>query len=85
MNLLEIVQAAKAENPTAFANVKDKRAAAIVRATLKQLRAQVSGLQEGDMLVPGFGKFVAKAVKVKSAAGESTTRRVLFRAAQPKE
>lgn len=85
MTLLEIVEAAKLENPNAFGKVNDKRSIAIVRAVLNELGKQVKETEEGPVAVAKFGKFIVRRVKVQKDGKENVQRRVIFRAANPKQ
>lgn len=86
MTLLELVQTAQAAKPKAFGKVNEKRAVAIMQATLLELKKAIENTEEGDVTLPILGTFVAKKVNVKKAGAETVSRRrVVFRAAKAKK
>jgi hypothetical protein len=79
MKIVDLVTAAKTANPSAFGNVSDARATAIVRAVFGEIAWTVDSIDTGDVSVVGLGKFVAKNVPVNKAGTQTTERRVIFR------
>ena len=86
MKLLELVQTAQAAKPKAFGKITEKRAVAIMQATLIELKNAIENTKEGEITLPVLGTFVAKKVNVKNEGAEMTSRRrVVFRAAKAKK
>lgn len=85
MTLLELVQAAQAAKPKAFGLVNEKRATAIVKATLGELSKTIQNTEEGEIALPALGTFVAKKVNVKKEGETGSRRRVTFRAPKAKK
>lgn len=85
MTLLELVQTAQAAKPKAFGKITEKRAVAIMQATLIELKKSIQNTEEGEITLPVLGTFVAKKVKVKKEGAEITGRRVIFKAAKAKK
>lgn len=83
MKVIEIIQTAKAENETAFANVTDKRSVAIVGAVLRTLAKKIDEAEE-PVALAGFGRFAVLKKDVEKDGKKVTVRRVLFKSAQPK-
>ena len=80
MTLLEIIQAAKQNNSEAFGSVADKRAQAIVRATLLELANQVKVAKHDEKIaVASFGTFIIKEKEIDRDGDKSIGRRVTFK------
>lgn len=83
MKVIDIVQAAKAQDEAAFGKVADTRAAAIVSAVLRTLSKQIDEAEEPVALI-GFGRFAVLEKEVEKDGKKTTVRRVIFKPAQPK-
>ncbi|TAN53278.1 MAG: hypothetical protein EPN21_01980 [Methylococcaceae bacterium] len=84
MTLQELVQSAKLQNEKAFGKVPSKRATAIVRAVLAELKNQIKDAQEENVAVKGFGTFVIKPVAADKAKPGAAKTRISFRPGKPK-
>ncbi|TAN70421.1 MAG: hypothetical protein EPN17_05320 [Methylobacter sp.] len=85
MTLLELVQAAQVARPKAFGKINEKRAVAIIQAALGVLNKTIKNTEEGEVVLPVLGTFVAKNVKVKKEGVQTTRRRVVFNAQKTKK
>lgn len=83
MKVIDIVQAAKAQDEAAFAKVADNKAAAIVGAVLRTLSKQIAEAEE-PVALAGFGRFAVLKKEVEKDGKKVAVRRVLFKPAQPK-
>lgn len=79
MKLAEIIEAARAADPSAFGSTGDKRAVRILRASLRQVGKQLKSTNEGNLVISGLGRFAIKNVERKRGEITVTKRRVIFR------
>jgi nucleoid DNA-binding protein len=78
----EIIEMIKKDKPTLLGKIPEKKVAAIIRATLQQLAAQVDALDEGVIKVQGFGKLRIKQVEREKDGVKEKIKRVVFIPAQ---
>ena len=78
MNLIDLVQAVRSENPRALHDLSDKRVSTLVLALLRKVGAQIDAADDGVIAIPGFGRFV---VRKRPGADGLLQKRVLFRPA----
>jgi nucleoid DNA-binding protein len=83
MKIQELIATAKAGNETAFGNIPDKRAAAIVRAVLNEMAKQVREA-EAPVAILGFGRFIVRQKEVEKDGQKVMQRRIAFRPAAAK-
>ncbi|MFT4941346.1 MAG: nucleoid DNA-binding protein [Paraglaciecola sp.] len=74
----EIIEMIKKEKPKLLGKIPEKKVAAIIRASLQQLAAQVDALDEGVIKVPGFGKLRIKQVEREMNGVKEKIKRVIF-------
>lgn len=79
MKILELVQAAQKSRSKAFGSINEKRSVSIVQAVLAELNKTIKHTEEGQVILPGLGVFVAKKVKIKKEGVEGSKRKVVFR------
>lgn len=79
MKLAEIIEAARAANPSAFGSTDDKRAVRILRASLRQVRKQLNTTKDDEVVINGFGRFAIKNVERDKDGMKVKKRRVIFR------
>lgn len=82
MKIEEFVQAVKKRNDKAMAQLPDKRATAIVRTVVAEIRAQIEATNEGELSVPGLGKLIIKQATRTKDGKEIPVKRVLLRVAR---
>jgi len=78
MKIEEIIEAARADNESAFGRVNDKRAAKIVRAAFKQVKNQIDLVPDGRVMIGGLGRFVIRKVEREQDGTKVSKRRILF-------
>lgn len=79
MKPMEIVESIRNNTPKVLGQAPDKRAALIIRAAFNVVAAEVAGIKEGTVSVPGLGEFVVKQVKREKDGEKVTVRQVVFR------
>lgn len=79
MNPVELVELIKRSNPRVLGKVPDKRAAAIIRAAMQGLVAKIKATDEGEVKVPGLGRFVVKRTEREKDGHKIVDRRIVFR------
>jgi|WetSurSiteA1Bulk_404760.scaffolds.fasta_scaffold349722_1 hypothetical protein len=84
MKPIEMVQMIKQSKPELIGKLPDKRAAAVIRASLTLLRDKIDALDEGVIKLPGFGRFAVRQVVRKKGDEEVTVKQVVFLTDKPK-
>jgi nucleoid DNA-binding protein len=79
MKLSELVLAAQQKDIESFGNIHESRVREIVQAVLIECHHQIQSVEEGEIQMEYFGKFIVRRVKVEDG---SIQRRVFFRAAE---
>ena len=78
MKINELIKSARIADASAFGNVKDKRAAKILRAAFQELNSQLDSVSDGNLAINGLGRFTVRSVKKNENGEASAKRRVVF-------
>jgi len=84
LTLGELLQDAKSQNREAFHDVREDHALSIIRSIFEALRHKISALDEGRIIIPDFGTFVARSGPVGSEPSK-LMRRIRFRISDSKD
>jgi hypothetical protein len=79
MNMNELMEYIKKENPKLVEDMQDKRFAALARAIFKAVGKVVQDTPEGKVAVPGLGVFVIKQITREKEGKKVNARVVRFR------
>ncbi len=82
MNTSEILEALKQQSPQLLGTMPDKRAEAIIAATLRAVKQAIDSVEEGALPVAALGRFVIKQVTNKTDG--TVNRVVILRSPKPK-
>lgn len=75
---IEIIQKIRQTNPEVIGKVPDPRAAAILRAAFADIAKSVLATVEGEVQIPGLGRFVIKQIQREVDGESNTIKRVVF-------
>src|SRR5690625_3104010 len=79
-----LVERMKFQNPDLAGNISDKRLAAIVRAAVQALAAEINAREAGRFRVPGLGNLAVREVERERDGEMVRSKRIFLRLAQPK-
>lgn len=84
VTLGQLLRDAKSQNREAFHDVREEHALSIIRSIFETLRNKISALDEGRIIIPDFGAFVARSGPVGSEPNK-LARRIRFRISESED
>lgn len=79
LTISELALSARILNSDAFGNIHENRVNAIIQATLDELIRQIEPVEEGEIEVKGFGKFIIKQTQLQKPDIKTIQHRIIFR------